>query len=153
MKATASVHIDRPIADVFAVLTDVSHMPSWVNGVKSARLVSEAMDEGAKYVLEYSSGWRANELEVEVTEFRPPEVFASTTVRGPFAFEGTFTLVEEAGGTRLTNFIEAGPDSVASRVASLLLGWLLRGTMSRRLLSELETLQRTIEGDPSLRSA
>jgi uncharacterized protein YndB with AHSA1/START domain len=152
MKATASIFIARPIADVFDFITDVAKMPSWVTGVQSSRRVSDAMGEGARYVLEYNGGWRSYEIEVAVTGYDPPALFAATTARGPFAFEGTTTLKEVEGGTRVSNLIEAGPDSLASRMASLLLGWLLRPSMSRRLLRELQALQNSIESDSSLRS-
>ena len=153
MNATATIAIARPIGDVFAYITDVSNMPAWISGVQSARLLTDEMDANAHYVVDYNGGWRSNEIEVEVTRFEPPNVFASVAVRGPFAFEGTIRLEPiEGGGTRVSNVIDAGPDSVASRVASIMLGWLLRGSMSRRLLRELETLQGSIEGDPSLRT-
>ncbi len=152
MKAKASIFIHRPIQEVFDYLTDVSNVPAWMTGVDRARLIDRDMGPGARYILSYTGGWRANDLEVVVTEYRPPTEFASMVARGPFAFEGTTLLEEVDGGTEVTNLIEAGPDSLASRIASLLLGWLLRGSMRRRLLRELEALQHSIEGDASLKT-
>lgn len=152
VKAKASVSITRPVGEVFDYVVDVANMPRWITGVRSARPVDTTMRVGARYLLEYMGGWRANELEVEVTEFDRPNVFASQISRGPFAFEGTMTFTATDGGTDVTNSIEAGPDSLASRIATLLFGWFLRSSMSRRLQRELETLQRSIEGDSSIKA-
>ncbi len=149
MKAKASVTVARPVAEVFDYVTDVSNMPSWMTGVRTASAIDETMSEGSRYLLEYTGGWRSNDLEVVVTEFEPPSVFASQVARGPFAFEGTMTFTDRGDVTEVTNSIEAGPDSLATRIASLLFGWMLRGSMSRRLLGELEALQQSIEGGVS----
>ena len=70
------------------------------------------------------------------------------TVRGPFTFEGHFELEEEAGATRLTNYVEAGADSVASQMAITVLGSLLKRGMIRRLQRELENLKAAmLDGD------
>lgn len=150
MKASASIEINRDIADVFAYVSEVAAMPEWVTGVRSARLVSPEMASGAHLVLEYNGGWRPYELQVLVTEFDAPRVIALQTERGPFGFEGRMELEAVGGGTRVTNEIEAGPDSVSTRVAVMLLGPFLRRSTNRRILRELEALERSIEGDSQL---
>jgi uncharacterized protein YndB with AHSA1/START domain len=150
METTASVTVSRGIEEVFAYITDVTNMPQWVSGARSARLLSPEMQEGARYVVGYHGGWRTADVEVLVTEWSPPRLFGSTTVRGPFAFEGVMRLEAVEGGTRVTNTIEAGPDSVASRLATFVLGWALRGARTRRVQNELEDLAGRIEGEPRL---
>ncbi len=145
MKATATVTIDRPIGEVFSYVTDVAEMPRWVSGVSAARLVSGEMGRGARYVLDYVQGWRPSEVEIEVTEFEPPRSFGSRSSRGPFAFEGKMQLREAGSATEVTNIIEAGPDSLSTRVASWLLGPILRRSFTRRLARELEQLRDAIE--------
>ncbi len=152
VRAKACIQVSRPIGDVFDYVVDVAKMPRWMTGVRSASLLDPVMTKGARYALEYTGGWRPYELEVIVTEFGRPHVFASQITRGPFAFEGTMTFADVDGATEITNSIEAGPDSLASRIAGLLFGWMLRGSMRRRLLGELEVLQRSIEGDSSVKT-
>ena len=149
MKANARIEVALPVGKVFDYVTNVANMPAWVTGVTASAMIDETMDEGSRYRLEYLGGWRTNDLEVVVTEYERPTVFASQTARGPFAFEGKMSFVERDGVTEITNSIEAGPDSLASRVASLLFGWLLRGSMSRRLLRELEALKQSAMGAAS----
>jgi uncharacterized protein YndB with AHSA1/START domain len=145
--STASIRIDLPIHDVFRFVTNVDNMPRWMMGVKSARLVSSEMGEGAHFVLDYIRGWRPYEMELEVVEYRPPEGFAIRTARGPFAFEGRMELTTVNGETEVKNLIEAGPDSVSSNIASMLLGPILSRSFAKRLLTELEGLKRAIRGE------
>jgi uncharacterized protein YndB with AHSA1/START domain len=152
VKARASIQINRSIEDVFAYVSDVSTMPMWVTGVKTARMVSPEMGKGAHFVLEYTGGWRPYELQVIVAEFDPPHVIALQTERGPFGFEGRIELEAVGDSTRVTNVIEAGPDSISTRMAVMLLGPLLKGSTNRRLLRELEALERSIEGDTQLQA-
>ena len=150
MRAQAEITVARLIDEVFEFVTDVEKMPRWMTGVRAASRIDEELGPGARFSLEYMGGWRSNELEVVVTEFERPSVFATQIARGPFAFEGTLTFESVDGGTRVVNSIEAGPDSLATRIAAILFGWMLSGSMSRRLLRELETLQRHTEDDTSI---
>jgi uncharacterized membrane protein len=145
MKAMASITIDRPVDEVFGFVTNVSEMPRWVSGVKSAKLLSKEMGKGARYVLDYMQGWRADTIEIEVTDFEAPRVFGSRSFRGPFQFEGRMELENGADQTKVTNIIEAGPDSVATRLASFLFGPFLRRSFTTRLRDELEQLKSAIQ--------
>jgi uncharacterized membrane protein len=143
MKAMATITIDRPADEVFGFVTNVTEMPRWVSGVKSAKLISKEMGKGARYVLDYIQGWRADSIELEVTEFEAPRV------RGPFQFEGRMELDNGSEATTVTNIIEAGPDSVATRVASFLFGPLLRRSFTTRLRKELEQLKSAMTSGAS----
>ena len=152
MKARASIDIPRSPAEVFAFVSDVATMPAWISGVRNAHLTSPEMGLDAQFVLEYDSGWRPHEVQVVVNEYDPPTVFGLVAERGPFSFEGRIELVPEAGGsTRITNVIEAGPDSLSTRIAAMLLGPFLKGSMNRRLLRELEALRASIDEESQLR--
>ncbi len=151
VEATASIDIDRPIDDVFRFITDVGRMPVWVTGVTRARLASAAMGRDTHFVLSYLGGWRETELAVVVTAYDPPRSIAFQTERGPFAWEGRIELEPTEAGTRVTSIIEAGPDSLSTRFANLVLGPIIRASMVRRLRSELEALSAAIEADPSIK--
>ena len=150
MRALAEIIVARPTDEVFDFVTDVANMPRWMTGVRTASQIDAEMGPGARFSLDYMGGWRSNELEVVVTEFERSSIYATQIARGPFAFEGTMTFESVEGGTKVVNSIEAGPDSLATRIAAILFGWMLSGSMSRRLLRELETLQHTIEDDTSV---
>ena len=147
MNFDATITIARPIDDVFAYVTDVANMAHWVTGVSGARLVSDSMGLGATFMCQYTSAIRPNEIELEVTTYEAPTAFGMVASRGPFNFEGMMTLAEVDGGTRVTNSIVADPDSLATRLASLLFGWLVRPSYRKRLARELEALKASMSGE------
>lgn len=146
MKATARIVIPRSIEDVFAFVTDVSTMPQWVTGVRNARLVSPRMGADARYVVEYAGGWRSYELEAAVTVYEPPHRFGSETTRGPFSFEFRLELEPAPDGTQVTSLVEADQESLSTRIAMVLFGPLIRGSMKKRHLGELKALSAGIQG-------
>lgn len=141
MKLSASIIIPRSQSDIFAFVSEVSNMPKWVTGVTAARLVSDEMAVGARFVCEYRPNRRSDQLELSVVSFDPPNAFCTRSSRGPFQFDGCVSLAEADGGTRVTNTIEAGPDSLSSKLATVLLGPLLQRSMQKRLLGELTKLE------------
>jgi len=144
MKATATISISRPVDEVFDFVTNVKNMPRWISGVSGARLMTQAMEKGARYVLDYVSGWRPSEVEIEVVDFDRPKIFSGRSSRGPFEFEGRMEFTGDSRSTAITNTIEDNPDSLATTVANLFFGPLLRGARRRRLQKELEQLRDAI---------
>lgn len=146
MQLSSSIRIDRTIEDVFEYVAEVRNLPRWVSGVSSARLLSPKMGKGARFVADYTSNRRKNVVEFEVSEFEAPNLLALEVARGPFAFRGRLKLIRLNGSTEITNEIEADPDSLSARLASLTLGPLLHTKMKERLQRELMTLEQAITG-------
>ncbi len=151
MDTSADIVIDAPIDRVFGYITDVTRMPIWVTGVTGARMVSDRMGEGARFVVDYQPGRRETELEVVVEGYQPPVLFATKTARGPFAFSGRIELERTDTGTRVTSVIQADPDSLSTKVANLVIGGYIRRSMVRRLAGELAALGAAIASDPGVR--
>jgi uncharacterized protein YndB with AHSA1/START domain len=145
MKLSASITIPRPARDVFAFISDVTNMPLWVTGVTAAKMVSDAMGPGARFACDYRPNWRADRIEMEVVSYDPPQSMCTrSSRRSPFPFEGCVSLRETDQGTIVTNTIEAGPDSLSTRLATVLLGPLLRRSMQKRLARELNDLEHAV---------
>lgn len=144
MQLSASVHTDHKIEDVFAFVTKVENMARWVSGVSAARLLSPRMEQGARFVADYTSSFRKNPVEFEVSEFDPPELLGLEVARGPFAFRGRIELRPSGGGTDVTNSIHGDPDSLSTRLASIVLGPVLRNKLAERMQRELLALDRAI---------
>jgi len=149
MQLSSSIEIDRQIEDVFAFVARVENLARWVSGVSAARLLSPRMEKGARFVADYTSAFRKNVVEFEVSEFEVPELLGLEVARGPFSFRGRLRLRESGGGTEITNEIEADPDSLSTRLATVTLGPLLRSKMTERLQRELRALDRAISGQTS----
>lgn len=144
MNLSASIAIPRPREEVFAFISDVANMPKWVTGVVSAKLDTAEMEVGSTFTLQYRPNWRADSVVLQVVDFESPAHLATRSSKGPFHFEGRVTLSEVDGATTVTNTIEAGPDSLSTKLATVLLGPLLLRSMRKRLLKELTALEQAI---------
>ena len=79
-----SIHIDRPVDEVFEFVSDPANMSRWVEYVADASYSDGTTPEvGATYDVKYTYGRRVSDLTMEVTEFDPPKRFGYKTVKGP----------------------------------------------------------------------
>jgi len=150
MNTKNSIVIDRPIDEVFAYVSNVENMPRWISGVSRARLVSKKLKAGARFSADYVQGMRSAAIDFQIVEFEPPVRFSARTERGPFSFpfQGTFEFRSLGDATEVTSAVETGGESLATRLADLVFGPLVRRGFQRRLQAELEALKANM----SLRS-
>ena len=109
-RAELSVVIDRPVEDVFAVLTDPEKQPEWSSATLEATKTSPGpVDVGsrARFVAKFLG--RRIENESEVTEFEPNRRFTADAKSGPFPFRIAMTFTPVDPGTRVDLTIEAEP--------------------------------------------
>lgn len=101
-QATLTEHIDAPIEDVFAYLTDPTNELEWVSSAREREVVDG--DGGKGSHIRAVEQWLAKRLEFlyEVTEHDPPSRYALRTLEGPFPGEIDFRLSTSDGGTTLT---------------------------------------------------
>ncbi len=140
LKAEANVTINRPPADVFAVLTDVIHQPDWSKGAGKILKVSQnpavlgtTWTQISKFV------GREIEAHLKVTDYEANRRFGSQ-VDKPIPFELLFVLEPVGTGTKLT-FTAIGEPGGFFGVAGPLLRKSVKDTMS----SDLKTLKMRME--------
>jgi uncharacterized membrane protein len=91
------VSIDRPVADVFAYVTDVRNLPEWQESAESA----EWIEEGRSFRERRSFMGRTAEIELEVTALEADRRFDVRAVRAPVNFEIRHSFEGREGGTLL----------------------------------------------------
>jgi carbon monoxide dehydrogenase subunit G len=96
VRAELTIEIARTPEDVFAYLTDVSNLPAWQAGVKSATLRDDRIEE-ARTLL-----GRELRTTLEVVERDEPRVFTLRALNSPVPFSVRHELEPTDGGTRLT---------------------------------------------------
>lgn len=94
--AELTIEIARTPEDVFAYLTDVSNLPAWQAGVKSATLRDGRVEECRSLL------GRELHTSLEVVEREAPRVFTLRALNGPVPFTVRHELEPAADGTRLT---------------------------------------------------
>jgi carbon monoxide dehydrogenase subunit G len=120
-----TIVIERPVEDVFAVLTDVSKTPAWTPGLTQVRRDGDGpLQVGQALTFVGTFLGLSYESAAAVTEFVANERFASKTTSGPFHLETDSRLEPVANGTRLATayrgeshgFFKIG-ESIVTRLA------------------------------------
>ena len=97
MRAELTIEIARTPEEVFSYLTDVSNLPAWQAGVKSARLREGRIEESRSLL------GRELRTTLEIVEHEEPRVFTLRALDSPVPFTVRHELEPEGGGaTRLT---------------------------------------------------
>jgi uncharacterized protein YndB with AHSA1/START domain len=142
VKVEASIHIDRPVEDVYSFAVRPEKVPLWSAVPLEARKTSEGpvgVGTTASFVNTFLG--RRMRADFEVTEFEPNRRFSSRTTSAPFPVRNTMTFEPVGAGTRMTQRIDAEPGGffkVAEPVLHLL--------GERELRKSLVNLKDLLEG-------
>jgi len=131
VRAELTIEIARTPEDVFAYLTDVSNLPSWQTGVKSATLRDGQIEESRSLL--------GHQLDttLEIVEQESPRLFTLRALGGPVPFTVRHELEPQHGGTRLTVTAEGDVPGFAA-------GLLARGA-ERQFRKDFERLKQILE--------
>ena len=137
-KATLSQLINRPVAEVFATVSDLTTFPSWNPTTKSASLISEG-EIGEGTVFQMSVKGFGNQV-MELTEFEKDKQ-VRLIPRSKMSHGGhRFVFSTEDDKTRIDHELEMYPKGVFVIFSPLM------GMMSRRNLKQTaQALQDYLE--------
>jgi carbon monoxide dehydrogenase subunit G len=96
VRAELTIEIARTPEDVFSYLTDVSNLPDWQAGVKSATSTDSRIEESR------SLFGREFRTTFEIVEREEPQVFTLRALDSPVPFTVRHELEPAEAGTRLT---------------------------------------------------
>jgi uncharacterized membrane protein len=130
------VRIERPVAAVFAYVTDVRNLPDWQESAVSA----EWIEEGKRFRERRSFLGRTAQLELEVTAFEQNRRFDVQSVSGPVRFEIQHSF-KEAGDATLLSVTAAAKVGGALRFAARM----AQGQAERQFRGDLEQLKQLLE--------
>ncbi|MCA1570229.1 MAG: SRPBCC family protein [Chloroflexi bacterium] len=109
-KAEVSTTINRPVEEVFAVVSDPESAPKWSSGsLESTKTSTGPIGVGTTARSVSRLMGRRIETETEMIEFEPNRRFVSRSTSGPFPIQATVTVEPVDGGTRVNATIEAEP--------------------------------------------
>jgi len=129
--AELTIEIARTPADVFAYLTDVSNLPAWQAGVKSATVRDGRVEESRSLL------GRELHTSLEIVEREEPRVFTLRALNSPVPFTVRHRLEEADGGTRLTVTAEGDVPGFAAG--------LLARRAERQFRKDFERLKQILE--------
>jgi carbon monoxide dehydrogenase subunit G len=131
MRAELTIEIARTPEDVFAYLTDVSHLPAWQSGVRSATERDGRIAESRSLL------GRDFDTSLEIVASEAPRIFTLRALDGPVPFTVRHELEPTDGGTRLTVTAEGDVPGFAA-------GLLARGA-ERQFRKDFDRLKQILE--------
>jgi carbon monoxide dehydrogenase subunit G len=131
VRAELTIEIARTPEDVFSYLTDVSNLPTWQAGVKSATLRDGKIEEARSLL------GREIDTTLEVVEQEEPRLFTLRTLDSPVPFTVRHELEPADAGTRLTVTAEGNVPGFAA-------GLLARGA-EKQFRKDFERLKKILE--------
>jgi carbon monoxide dehydrogenase subunit G len=100
VRAELTIEIARAPEDVFAYLTDVSNLPAWQAGVRSATLRNGRVEESRSLL------GRELRTTLEIVEQEEPRLFTLRALDSPVPFTVHHELEPVDGGTQLRVTVE-----------------------------------------------
>jgi uncharacterized protein YndB with AHSA1/START domain len=137
------VEIDRPVAEVFAYVTDPAALPEWqTNTVEVEQLTDGPLGLGTRLREVHAAGRRRMEQVVEVSAYEPDRRFDLDIVEGPVPVGARHVFESTADGRgTVIHFAAEGRANGAVRVLEPLLTVAIRRQMKghyARLKERLE---------------
>jgi uncharacterized protein YndB with AHSA1/START domain len=140
LKTAVSVTIDRPPADVFAVLTDIPHQPEWSKGAGRIVNVSENPARlGTTWTQTSKLVGREVEAHMKVDAYEADHEFGSA-VDKPIPGQALFVLEPSGSGTRLTFSMDVEPGGFFGVAAPL-----LKKAIKDQMTGDLASLKTRLE--------
>jgi uncharacterized membrane protein len=135
------VHINRPVADVFAFVADIGNDMKWqVDLIRSEQTSPGPVAVGSTGLYVQKFMGREMKNETIVTEFEPPKKHGFKTTSGPVQFEAVSTFEDMGGGTHNSIVIKGEPGGFF-KIAEGLLAKELDKSMGRDLAKLKELLE------------
>jgi hypothetical protein len=142
IKVELSIDIKRPVAEVFAFVTNPANDAKWQEGVIESRMVSPGpMGVGSKLKDARKFLGLKMESELEVTEYAPDQAFGLKVSSGPMQFEIKQSFEAVGGGTRIALVAEGEPAGVFK-----LAGGAFKKQLEGQLTADSERLKQVLEG-------
>jgi uncharacterized protein YndB with AHSA1/START domain len=138
-----SVEISRPPEDVFAYLTDPSHLPDWQESAVSARGDAFPLTVGSRVVVTRRFGRMERAMTNEVTELNPPRSWSLRGSDGPVRgnVQGTVEPLSDGEGSRVTLAL----DFEGHGVGKILLPLVVRRQVQAQMPRNLQKLKERLE--------
>jgi uncharacterized membrane protein len=110
-KVETSTVINRPVEEVFAVVSNPENYPKWISSSVEVKMASgRLIGVGTTFRPVVKFLGRQIESETEITEYEPNRRYVEKSISGPFPVENSLTFERVEGGTRvsLTTVAEPG---------------------------------------------
>jgi carbon monoxide dehydrogenase subunit G len=142
MNITTTVHINRPVEQVFTYTSNPEKYVEWRPGFEEAKVTSSMpLRVGSTFCMTARFLGRRMEINAEFTEFQPNKLYAFKTTSGPVKSEGIVKFEPVNGGTQITMNAETKYGGLLRFAEPL-----LRGLSYKNLENQMQYLKAVLEG-------
>lgn len=145
MQQTESITIDRPPAEVWALVGDVRNWTKWLKDISDVELVSGELATGA----EFSYKFRGRDVNATVDRYEEGRVIGIGAQEKKYDFAESLAVEPTDGGTRVTFTMGFDPTVWWVSALSILLVPFKGMMLGKPLRKELEELRIAVESEPS----
>jgi uncharacterized protein YndB with AHSA1/START domain len=141
IRVEKSVVINKPVAEVFAFVTNGDNTTQWQGGVEAVipdgppNVVGSQYTEVRKFI-----GQEMKSI-LEITAFEPNSKWAARVVKGPVPYEVTVTFEPSRDGTKMITRVEGEPKGFFKMAEGM-----LAGQLEKSLEEDGKRLKRILEG-------
>ena len=139
---TIETDINRPVAEVFAYVTDPAKLATWQTNTVSAVAEDGAPVHVGTRLREVHRGPGGRQLSslVEVSELVPDRLFALRTIEGPLPVDARISVEPSEGGTRMRFNVSGEPTGPLRFLQPV-----MRMALKRQFREHCATLKRVLE--------
>ena len=141
IKVEKSVVINKPVAEVFAFVSNNDNTAKWQGGVEAVIQEGPPNVVGSKYTEVRKFMGQEMKSTLEVTAFEQDAKWAAKVVKGPVPFEVTATFEASGGGTKMTTRVEGEPKGFFKVAEGV-----LKGQLEKSLEEDSGRLKKILEG-------
>jgi uncharacterized protein YndB with AHSA1/START domain len=140
IKHEVTIHLKKPVEQVFAFLTDTSKLATWQsNLIKSESLTEGPLRTGSRFREVRRINNKEEEIQGEITALEPNKRLETKTVTKPEAMV-SYVLDPEQGGTRLSYKFVLNTSGAMRLIEPIMASAIKKGSEA-----DFETLKRILE--------
>jgi uncharacterized protein YndB with AHSA1/START domain len=138
-----TVEIAKPPEEVFAYVTDPSHLPEWQASAVSVKNQDVPVHVGSRVVVTRRAGPREMDMTVEIDEYNPPTTWGVRGVDGPVRgnVKGRIEPLDNGARSRVTINL----DFEGHGIGKLLVPLIVRRQAQKEMPQNAQTLKHQLE--------
>ena len=142
IKVEHSVVINRPVAEVFAFVTDPANEIKWQDGVVSAKVTSAgALGVGSEVAETRKFMGRDMVSKIKVSTYEANKKYVFKVADGPVPFEMSQTYESTGNGTKISVAIEGEPGGFFKLAEGM-----VRKQLETQIAADFERAKKILEG-------
>jgi len=135
-----SIHVNKPVEEVFAYTSDFANTTKWQGGVESVELDGNANEVGGKYTEVRKFLGREMKTTLEITAYTPNAKWAAKALNGPVPYEVITTFESENGGTKIYTRVDGEPSGFFKLAQGA-----VQSQLDKSLEEDLQRLKEQVE--------